>query len=141
MRAYIQKKSESGFSFIEAIFSMVILSLGFVGIMSLYANMNGNTENDSMKMVASKLASERIEQIMADKANLGYANINTGSTSDSISYDSLSFTRQTNIQYVNSSDLTTTSASDTGFKRVDVTVNWSNGGNQNVTVTGLVSNY
>jgi len=141
MEASHLKKSGKGFSFIEAIFAMMILSLGFVGIMSLYGMMNGNTENDELKTVASKLASQKIEEILSNKATVGYANINTGLTTDQISYDSLSFQRQTNINFVDSSDLKTISGSDTGFKRIDVTINWSNGSNQNVSVMSLISNH
>ncbi len=141
MEAKHLKKSEKGFSFIEAIFAMMILSLGFVGIMSLYGMMNGNTENDELKIVASKLASQKIEEVLSNKANVGYANINTGSTTEQLSYDSLNFQRQTNINFVDSSDLKTVSGSDTGFKRIDVTVNWSNGSNQNVSVMSLISNH
>lgn len=141
MEAHTRKKTEHGFSFIESLFAMLILSFGFVGILALTSLMAGNTENDELKLVASKLASEKIEQVLADKANVGYAGISTGSSTDAITYDSLSFSRQTNINYVNSSDLATISVSDTGFKRVDVTVNWNNGSSQNVTVMSLISNY
>lgn len=141
MDACTRKKNQHGFSFIEALFALLILSFGFVGILSLHSMMNGNTENDEMKLIASKLASERIEQILASKASLGYSSVNTGSATDEVSYDSLSFQRQTSINYVDSSDLKTVSGSDTGFKRIDVTVNWSNGGTQNVSVMSLISNH
>lgn len=138
MRACRSKKNNSGFSFIEAIFAMVILSFGFVGIMSLYASMTGNTENDEIKLVASKLAGEKIEQTLSNKATLGYSSINTGLTTDQISYDNYNFQRQTNIDFVDSGDLKTVSASDTGFKRIDVTVNWND---QNISVMSLISNH
>ncbi len=141
MRSTLQKRSRHGFSFIEALFAMLILSFGFVGILSLYSFMNANTENDEIKLVASKLASEKIEEVLANKANLGYSNVNTGTSTDLISYDNLSYSRQTDINYVDSSDLKTISGSDTGFKRIDVTVNWSNGSSQNVSVMSLISNH
>lgn len=141
MAAKKLKKTQKAFSFIEAIFAMSILALGFVGIMSLYGMMNGNTENDELKMIASKFASQKIEQILSSKASVGYSNINTGTTTDQITYDDLSFQRQTSINFVDSSDLKTVAGSDTGFKRIDVTVNWNNGSNQNVSVMSLISNH
>ncbi len=141
MEAHTYKKREKGFSFLEALFALLILSVGFSGILSLYSLMNENTSNDELKLVASKLASEKIEQVLANKANLGYSNISTGTTTDAITYDNLNFSRQTNINYVESTDLSTVSGSDTGFKKIDVTVNWSNGSNQNVTVQSLISNH
>lgn len=141
MKAHAQKKSTRGFSFIEALFALVILSFGFVGILSLYSMMDGNSGNDEMKLIASKLASEKVEQLLATKASVGYENINTGTSSEQISYDNLSFQRQTVVNYVEGSDLKTVSGSDTGFKRIDVTINWNNGSTQNVSVMSLISNH
>lgn len=141
MKVYARKKHQSGFSFIEALFALVILSFGFVGILSLYSTMNGNSSNDELRLVASKLASEKIEQILSTKASGGYSSVNTGLTNDAISYDNLAFDRATNVNFVESSDLKTVSGSDTGFKRVDVTVSWNNGSTQNISVMSLISNH
>lgn len=103
--------------------------------------MDGNSGNDEMKLIASKLASEKVEQLLATKASVGYENINTGTSSEQISYDNLSFQRQTVVNYVEGSDLKTVSGSDTGFKRIDVTINWNNGSTQNVSVMSLISNH
>ncbi len=138
---YARKKHQSGFSFIEALFALVILSFGFVGILSLYSMMNSNSSNDELRLVASKLASEKIEQTLATKANLGYVSVNTGTTSENITYDSIAFQRSANINFVDSSDLKTVSGSDTGFKRIDVTVSWNNGSTQNISVMSLISNH
>ena len=141
LKAHAQKKYQRGFSFIEALFALVILSFGFVGILSLYSMMDTNTGNDEMKLIASKLASEKVEQILASKASVGYENISTGTSSEQISYDSLSFQRQTSVNFVIGSDLKTISGSDTGFKRIDVTLNWNNGSSQSVSVMSLISNH
>ncbi len=134
-------KTRSGFSALEAIFAMMLLSFGVVGFMTMFSQMARTTENDDMRLMANHIASEKIEELIATKAVNGYSGINTGTFNENISYDSYQFTRNTHIKYVDSTDLKTESASDTGYKRIDVTVSWNYGTALSAHMMSLVSNY
>ncbi|MBF0492399.1 MAG: hypothetical protein HQM15_06430 [Deltaproteobacteria bacterium] len=134
-------KIQKGFSALEAIFAIMILSVGFIGYMTLFSQMAKTTETDDMRLRAGHLAGEKMEDLIATKAISGYAGINTGTTTENISYDSYNFTRRTQIQFVDSSDLRTVSALDTGYKSVNVSVSWNYGGLLSVQMMSLISNY
>lgn len=130
-----------GFSAIEAIFAILILSFGLMGYLTLFAHLTESTVNDELTLAGTRLASEKIEQLVADKAANGYGSLTIGESTETVPYSSHDFSRQTSIQYVNESDLTTVMVSDTGFKRIDITVSWNIGQTHNVQLTSILSDY
>lgn len=134
-------KNKKGFSALEAIFAVLILSFGFVGFMSMFSQMAKTTESDDMRLLASRLAGEKIEEIMATKASQNYSGVNVGTQEENINFDNYDFTRSTDIAFVDSSDLKTVVGGDSGYKRIHVTVSWNVGSTQSVRLMGLISNY
>lgn len=134
-------KNRQGFSALEALFAVMLLGLGFYGFLTMFSNTTSDTINDEYALVASRLASEKIEQLVANKASTGYASISNGTFAENVNHNSQSFTRKTVIRYVDAGDLTTTSVADTGYKRVDVDVEWDAGTTQNVSFSTLLTDY
>jgi len=137
----IPKGRNAGFSLLEVIFAITILSFGMVGFLSLFSEMMRTTTDDEFTMTGSHLAVQKLEEVLADKAAHGYDGISTGSAEETIDYGNQSFLRQTSIRWVESTDLKTGSSEDTGFKRVDVTVSWKGDSPQQVQMMSLITNY
>ena len=135
------KKNSAGISLLEAVFALMIMSFGLVGFMFLFAEMTGSTVNDEFTTTGSHLGVEKIESLLAQKAGGGYASVGLGDTDEEIDYESRRFHRKTEVNWVSASDLKTVSATDTGFKRIDVTVSWNDGSPRQVKMMSLVSEY
>ncbi len=120
--------NSKGFTILDLIFSIVILSIGFAGLARIFSsalNPSGTAGGTGQPMIvsATNLEQEKLEKIIADKAYSGYSAITSVNypSEDLTSLGYPGWTRTTTIQYVQS-DLTTTSASDVGYKKVTVTV-------------------
>ena len=125
----------------EVLFALLIMSFGLVAFLSLFSEMTRSTIDDEFTMTGSHLATQKLEEVLANKAAFGYANLPIGIAEEKIHYGNHEFTRNTSIQWVETSDLKTVSGVDTGFKRVDVGVSWNEGTLQQVQLMSLVSNY
>jgi len=134
-------RSKQGISLVESILALLILSLGIFAYISLFAEMSTATIEDELASTASRLANQKLEEVLATKANLGYGEINIGTTNENITYANHAYVRQTVVNYVNVSDLQTLSGSDTGIKKVDVTVSWSDRSARQIQLTSVVANY
>jgi len=141
MRHPPSSHAEKGFSFLEALFALLILSLGVVGFLSVFAQMLHSAAEDEFTFAASQLAGEKLEQILAAKAAAGYDAIPNAPTTEELNIGTHAFTRVTSVKWVDPSDLTSASGEETGYKRVDITVSWSSGEIKQVQMTGLISNY
>lgn len=130
-----------GFSLLEVVFAITILSFGLMGFLTLFSEMVKSTVDDEFSMTGSRLASQKLEEILANKAAQGYTGVPTGSTDENITNGNDAFIRNTSIRWVDPTDLKTPSGSDTGFKRVDVTVSWNSGALQQVQMMSLITNY
>lgn len=133
--------SENGFTLVEALFAVLLLSFGLLGYLTLFSNLTRHTINDEFALAATHLASEKIEQLIAEKANSGYISVSTGTTNENITYASQEFTRQTQIEWVAGSDLQTSAASDQGYKHIAVTVSWNVGTAQQVRLSSVIADY
>ncbi len=133
--------SARGFSFIEALFAIVILSFAAIGLMNLLSNISYIHYREEASTLAVHLAEEKLEKIISDKISQGYAAIsNSLYPSETITLNNLNFTRTTNIDEVSTTDLLTTSAG-SGLKRVEVTVTAPVTLSQTVRVTSLMGYY
>lgn len=124
------KKSLSGFTLIETVIAMAVITMGLFGTMSLFYNTVGTSMNSHLTVMASSLVRERLEKIIFDKKMQGYdfVQIANYTTPETFTGAFAPFTRTTQIQEVDSVDLTTP-RSNTDYKRITVTVSWT-GGNQ-----------
>ena len=113
MRSELSIKSEEGFTLIETIVALVVLSVGLVALAGLQiSTIRGNTLSKRMTTAVS-IANARVEQIK----NMPYADIQSESSTQVIE-SNMNFTRQVTV--ANDNPLTNT-------KTVNVTVTWKNG--------------
>lgn len=134
-------KNEAGFTFLEIILTTTLLAVGFAGGFALLQNTTNNSLENDMRVIASQLASEKIETIIADKtfktydwilpANYPVENLNAPYSG---------FTRTIDILEVDPADLATAQPG-SGYKKVDVVVSWGALPSQAIRVTTLVTDY
>jgi type IV pilus assembly protein PilV len=113
MRSKPTVKSKEGFTLIEIMIALVVLSIGLIALAGLQMSaMRGNTLSKRMTTAVS-IANARIEQIK----NMPYANIQSESSTQ-VTESNMTFTRQVTV----SNDIPVANT-----KTVNVTVTWKNG--------------
>ncbi|HPW45606.1 MAG TPA: prepilin-type N-terminal cleavage/methylation domain-containing protein [bacterium] len=135
------KLCRRGFTLIELLLTVVIISVGMVGIMALFENATRGAIQIDLNVIASNLAREKLERIILAKVTSGYGSITSNAyPNETFTGDLSVYTRSTNIAEVASSDLITPEPS-SGYKRVTVTVVWGQAANQRVSIPTIISNY
>jgi type IV pilus assembly protein PilV len=126
MTSKSQVSIEDGFTLIEIMITLVILSVGLTALAGLQVSaIKGNTFSKRMTAAVS-IANQKLEQIK----DTAYANI-LSESSTQITQSNMSFTRQVTV--TNNSPLANT-------KTVNVTVTWSDGSNSHsVPITTIIS--
>jgi type IV pilus assembly protein PilV len=126
MTSKFQVSIEDGFTLIELMITLVILSIGLVALAGLQVSaIKGNTFSKRMT-AAVTIANQKLEQIK----DTAYANI-LSESSTQITQSNMTFTRQ--VMVTNNTPLANT-------KTVNVTVTWSDGSNSHsVPVTTVIS--
>jgi prepilin-type N-terminal cleavage/methylation domain-containing protein len=84
-----RKSSESGFSLIEVMISIVILTIGMVALLGVFATAMAATQTSQQDMIAKQLAQETIESVYAarETQNVQWQqiqNVGTGQVPDGI---------------------------------------------------------
>lgn len=124
------------FTLIEAMLVMVIVAITFLGFGYLFGNISQSSITEDITIVAIKLARDKMDEVIAHKADGGYDVIaSEGQTA--ITVGSWPFERQTAVTYINPTTFVT-SGSDTGYKKVVVGVSWGVLPGQSVALTTLV---
>lgn len=136
----IQKiKNSRGFTLLEAALTTVVLGIGLTGSAMIFDSANTTTMNSDIKIIASQLASEKIESILADKAFDGYDAVTSDAyTSEELDGDFSGFVRSVEIYEVCETDLTTP-AEGSGIKNVSVTITWGEEDTETLTISTLVT--
>jgi type IV pilus assembly protein PilV len=126
MTSKSQVSIEDGFTLIEIMITLVILSVGLTALAGLQVSaIKGNTFSKRMTAAVS-VANQKLEQLK----DTDYANI-LSESSTQITQSNMRFTRQVTV--TNNSPLANT-------KTVNVTVTWSDGSNSHsVPITTIIS--
>jgi type IV pilus assembly protein PilV len=126
MTSKSQVSTEDGFTLIELMITLVILSIGLVALAGLQVSaIKGNTFSKRMTAAVS-IANQKLEQIK----DTAYANI-LSESSTQITQSNMTFTRQVTV--TNNSPMANT-------KTVNVTVTWSDGSDSHsVPITTVIS--
>src|SRR3990167_6581319 len=67
--------NQKGFSFIEAILTTALMSWALWGILTVFYSASNSSLEGDYRVVASQLASEKMEEVIADKSFQGYSTI------------------------------------------------------------------
>jgi type IV pilus assembly protein PilV len=126
MTSKSQVSTEDGFTLIELMITLVILSMGLVALAGLQVSaIKGNTFSKRMTAAVS-IANQKLEQIK----DTAYANI-LSESSTQITQSNMTFIRQVTV--TNNSPMANT-------KTVNVTVTWSDGSDSHsVPITTVIS--
>ena len=131
-------KKQKGFTIIELLLAVVVISSGLVGIMSLFDNATRGAMQLDLNVIAANLAHEKLEEVVLDKVTNGYAALSDASYSfENPVTDFNTYTRNVTIAEVSSLDFATPEGG-SGYKKVQVTVSWGAG---SVTVPTVLSDY
>jgi type II secretory pathway pseudopilin PulG len=131
-------KNNKGISLIESTLAIVIVSTALLaGLSLLQGNVIASVQYEKTT-IASHLANEKLEGILADKEFLGYSYATNTSNypTEILSDDFTGFTREVIITEVDATDLTTPQTG-SGLNKIDIVVTWSN--NSQVTISTLVA--
>ena len=131
--------TKNGFSLIEAMLVMIVIGTAFLGFGFLYGNIDQQALKADLTILATKLAREKMEEVIQTKADSGYAAV-TSSSAQAVTSGAWSFTRRVDVANVNPNDLTTTPPVDSNYKRVTVTVSWGTDAGSQVSLTTLLTN-
>ncbi|MEW5756898.1 MAG: prepilin-type N-terminal cleavage/methylation domain-containing protein, partial [Pseudomonadota bacterium] len=135
----ISWRVQAGFTLIELVIFIVVISLLSVGLFSVFVNTLKGVDQLDVGTQAMQLAIERMELIMPQRHALGFAGF-TGSTFDpctSTPTSTQAVCTAIPAGYTITTQLATSWLSDTNYKVVTVTV----AGKGQATLQALVANY
>lgn len=142
--AYMKKmiKNVRGFTLIELILTTMIISIGLFGVLVIFGSSISGVISGDANIVATYLAQEKMEQLISDKVNYGYAYMNNSNytTTEDISYGGYTFTRSFNMYQVQPGNLTT-AQSNSGYTRINLTISWGGGSTEHLDISTLVASY
>lgn len=128
---------QRGITLIEAVLTTVILSMALFGGMIVMQNASISSVERDLRTQAIYLAQEKIEIVLADTQSFGYNYITTANyPTETLSG---SFNRTIQIFEVDKENLITP-ASNSGLKKINVTVNWGGQAYQTVIHSTLIAN-
>lgn len=131
-----------GFTLIELVLTIVVISAGLFGLMVLFDAASRGTVQSLGQQAAVYLAQERLEIITADKASRGYDYVVMSNyvPTEVVTLGTGQYTRLLTIQEVSSADLTTITPN-SGYKWVAVAVAWGSGAENQIMLTMVLGRY
>lgn len=136
-------KNQKGFTFIESILTTLVLSMGLWGTMALFQNATSHVSTSNWQVIATQLANEKLENIIADKKFQGYNIIDsTNYPNETLNAPYQGVQRNVTIVEVSPADFSTPEPN-SGYKLVTVEVVWSQevGSLGSINVSTLLTNY
>ncbi len=146
--------TSDGVTLIETLFTILIIGIGLIGVLYIFGGTVSKSLIADQTVQATNLAHEKLEEIISDRANLGYDATETKLINGNYSDGQLTspyniYTRTVTYNYINvpstpdgdnTDDFATISLTDTGYLRVIVNISWNNGGDS-INIATLISNW
>lgn len=134
---------ETGFTLIEIVITLVVLSIAVVGVLTVFtAGMSGSAD-PLLAGKAAQLAQEKLDTIIGDRSNsargFGWI-ISANYPAENPVAGFPGFTRSVQIICAAGADLNTSVSCPRPYERVIVTVTW-NGGAGSVSLATVFANY
>lgn len=129
--------NKRGFTLIEALLIMTIIGASFFGLGLIFSNIDQQALSSDLTVMATQLARERMEEVIAVKASGGYSSLSSeGPTA--VTSGEWDFSRSVVVSYISPSDFSTSFA-DTGYKRVVIQVDWGSGSGQSISLQTILT--
>jgi prepilin-type N-terminal cleavage/methylation domain-containing protein len=139
-----QKSGEDGFSLIEIIITLVVLSIAVVGVLGVFSTGIRSSANPLIIDQATQLAQGEMDRVLAEKALIGFFAPDFDPTNptpcDSASIMPPGFSCTRTFDYVQQGDLTTP-VTPTATEYIRVTVTISQAAIGSVSLVTLITNY
>ncbi|MBU0504849.1 MAG: hypothetical protein ABII18_07750 [bacterium] len=133
---------KKGISLLEAVLTIFVLAVGFMSSMQAIQEILTTTNFSDKEVVATQLASEKLEGILADRQAYGFTYIIGANYPDEVlTGDYVGYERRTYVFPVTAANLNGSAAPPTDFKRVEVHVKHGNAIDDKIELTGLVGAY
>lgn len=129
-----------GFTLVETATAIFIFSVGILAVLIIFPLSLKIIRTSDLATKAVGLAQEKIEEVSSDY----YDSISVGTANETLSSPFDMFSRQTVIDYVDPANAMAISQTETGIKKVTVTISWQSllkVGQQTVVVNGLISKH
>ncbi len=131
---------QGGFSLIEVIITLVVLSIAAVGVLSVFTSSLGGSADPVVLDQAVQLAQGETDQVVGQKKASGFAAVTVGNPLACVSSMVAGFTCTRNVFYVDpATGLNTQVGGPTDYKHVTVTITHTVTGG--VSVETLLTNY
>ena len=127
-------KQPRGFTLIELVMVIVILSIASVAVLDQFTQATKAWFVDEDVQVASQLVQERAEQVLLNRRTSGYASVTLGTVNDTLTGSFASYTRTVIV-----STLSSTPCPAASCKQVQITV--ARGGTPLASATLMLASY
>lgn len=129
---------QRGFGLLEVVLSTMILSVGLLGGFMVIQNATARSVQGDMNTLATGLANDKMEDVLADKEFKGYGYLEAENyPAEDLDHG---FTRIVDVVEVDPQDLQTP-VSGSGLKRIEVTVDWGDEAAETVKISTLLTDY
>ena len=134
------EQGEGGFTLIETIVTLLVLSIAAVGVYALFATGIKRSADPLLTEQATQLAQGEMDQVLGERSANGFPSIAIVSNSPTCNSVMLAgFTCSRTVYFVNSGALNTQVAGPTDYKHVTVTIAQTTVGS--VSLDSIISNY
>lgn len=134
-------KQENGFSFIELIVSIVILSIALVSFLGVFSNSLANSTTQQFSIRAAGTAREKMESLLSDRYTHGFdAIVDANYPTENLSSPYEGYNVNTAVTFVDESDLNTPVAS-SDYKKIVITISHDDNLFPPISFLSVISNY
>ncbi len=114
-----KNKFLTGFTLIETLIALAVVSVGMVIVLQVFPSGFSIEKNTQLETQATLAAQEKVEELLSES----FSELSVGTTTESSLPIPLErFSRTTKVSFINAN--LQESASDTSFKKIEVTVFW-----------------
>ncbi len=139
MNGRVFKLSQRGFTLVETVITLIVLSIAAVGVLSIFTVGMTGSANPLIISQAVLQAQGEIEQVRGEKTANGFGSIATGNPLACVSTVLSGFACSRDIYYVNPGALNTQVVGPTNYKHVTVTITQATIGS--VSLDTIITNY
>ncbi len=133
------KLSRRGFTLIETVITLIVLSIAAVGVLSVFTVGMMGSANPLIVGQAVHLAQGEMDQVLGEKTANGFGSIATGNPLACVSTMLSGFSCSRNIFYVDPGDLNTQVGGPTSYKHITVTISQPSTGD--ISMETVITNY